>query len=157
MMLILGLDPGSLRFGIGIVKKEKRRFSYVHSETIRLKDPDFTERMRQLLAQLDRVLAAYPLLEQAAMEEGFLGKNIRSMALLATVRGVAMAALLQHRLPLGLYAPRQVKQALTGYGNADKEQVARMAAMVLGIPGRPPGFDESDALAVAYCHGVNCP
>jgi crossover junction endodeoxyribonuclease RuvC len=66
-----------------------------------------------------------------------------------------MAALLQRGLPLGLYAPRQVKQALTGYGNADKEQVAKMAAMVLGIPGRPPGFDESDALAVAYCHGVS--
>ncbi len=156
MMLILGLDPGSLRFGIGIVSKEKRRFSYVHSETIRLQDPDFTERMRQLLAQLDRVLAAYPL-EQAAMEEGFLGKNIRSMALLATVRGVAMAALLQRRLPLGLYAPRQVKQALTGYGNADKEQVAKMAAMVLGIPGPHRGPDESDALAVAYCHGVSRP
>jgi crossover junction endodeoxyribonuclease RuvC len=155
-MLILGLDPGSLRFGIGIVNKEKRRFSYVHSETIRLQDPDFIERMRQLLAQLDRVLAAYPL-EQAAMEEGFLGKNIRSMALLATVRGVAMAALVQRRLPLGLYAPRQVKQALTGYGNADKEQVARMAAMVLGIPGPQRNFDESDALAVAYCHGVSRP
>ncbi|MCU0275452.1 MAG: crossover junction endodeoxyribonuclease RuvC [Acidobacteria bacterium] len=154
MMLILGLDPGSLRFGIGIVNKEKRRFSYVHSETIHLKSRDFIERMRELLERLDRVLAAFPV-QQAAMEEGFLGKNIRSMALLSTVRGVAMAALLQHGLPLGLYAPRQVKLALTGYGSADKEQVAKMAAMVLGIQGRNPGLDESDALAVAYCHGVN--
>lgn len=154
MMLILGLDPGSLRFGVGIVAQERRRFSYVHSETIRLQERDFVERMRRLLEQLERVLAAYPV-EQAAMEEGFLGKNVRSMALLATVRGVAMAALLRRGLPLALYAPRQVKQALTGYGNAEKEQVARMAHMLLGAPPRPIGLDESDALAVAYCHGAS--
>jgi crossover junction endodeoxyribonuclease RuvC len=156
MMLILGLDPGSLRFGVGIVKGERRRFSYVHSETIRLESGDFIGRMRDLLARLESVLDGYPV-EQAAMEEGFLGKNIRSMALLSTVRGVAMAALLKRGLPLGLYAPRQVKLALTGYGNADKEQVARMAAMVLNVRGRKIGLDESDALAVAYCHGVNRP
>lgn len=155
-MLILGLDPGSLSFGIGIVKRERRRFTYVHSLTLRLKDRDFVARMRVLLAALDEVLAAYPL-EQAAMEEGFLGKNIRSMALLSTVRGVAMAALLRRGLPLALYAPRQVKQALTGYGNADKEQVAKMAGLLLNLPAKRIGLDESDALAVAYCHGVHCP
>ncbi len=155
-MLILGLDPGSLSFGIGIVRRERRRFAYVHSLTLRLKDRDFVARMRVLLAALDEVLAAYPL-EQAAMEEGFLGKNIRSMALLSTVRGVAMAALLRRGLPLALYAPRQVKQALTGYGNADKEQVARMAGLLLNLPPTRIGLDESDALAVAYCHGVHCP
>jgi len=154
MMLILGLDPGSLRFGVGIVKKERGRFSYVHSETIQLKDRDFIARMRELWDRLQRLTAAFPV-DQAAMEEGFLGKNIRSMSLLSTVRGVAMAALLERRLPLRLYAPRQVKLALTGYGNADKEQVAKMAAMVLDVKGRKLGLDESDALAVAYCHGVN--
>jgi len=152
-MMILGLDPGSLSFGIGIVKKEKGRFAYVHSETIKLKDRDFVMRMQELWDRLDKLTAAFPV-DQAAMEEGFLGKNIRSMSLLSTVRGVAMAALLNRRLPLGLYAPRQVKLALTGYGNADKEQVAKMAALVLNIKGRKLGLDESDALAVAYCHGV---
>lgn len=155
-MLILGLDPGSLSFGVGLVSRERRRFSYVHSQTIRLKERDFVERMRRLLAGLEAVLDAYPV-EQAAMEEGFLGKNIRSMSLLSTVRGVAMAALLRRGLPLALYAPRQVKQALTGYGNADKEQVAKMAGLLLGLPAKRVGLDESDALAVAYCHGVHCP
>jgi crossover junction endodeoxyribonuclease RuvC len=155
MMLILGLDPGSLCFGIGIVKKEKRRLSYVHSETIRLKAKDFITRMQVLWDRLDALAAEFPV-EQAAMEEGFLGKNIRSMSQLSTVRGVAMASLLKRRLPLRLYAPRQVKLALTGYGNADKEQVAKMAALVLGVKGRKIGLDESDALAVAYCHAVNC-
>jgi len=156
MMLILGLDPGSLRFGVGIVAREKRRFSYVHSETIRLKDRDFVARMQELWKRLGELLTTFPV-EQAAMEEGFLGKNIRSMSLLSTVRGVALAALLERRLTPAFYAPRQVKLALTGYGNADKEQVAKMAALVLGIKGRQPDFDECDALAVAYCHAVNRP
>jgi len=155
-MLILGLDPGSLRFGVGIVAREKRRFSYVHSETIRLKDRDFVVRMQELWKRLGELLAAFPV-ERAAMEEGFLGKNIRSMSLLSTVRGVALAALLERSLPPVFYAPRQVKLALTGYGNADKEQVAKMAALVLGIKGRQPDFDECDALAVAYCDAVNRP
>lgn len=154
MMLILGLDPGSLSFGIGIVKKEKGRFAYVHSETIRLRDRDFLVRMQELWDRLEELSAAFAV-DQAAMEEGFLGKNIRSMSQLSMVRGLAMAALLQRRLPLRFYAPRQVKLALTGYGNADKEQVAKMAALVLDIRGRKLGLDESDALAVAYCHGVN--
>ena len=156
MMLILGLDPGSLRFGVGIVAREKRRFSYVHSETIRLVNRDFVARMQELWERLGKLLADFPV-EQAAMEEGFLGKNIRSMSLLSTVRGVALAALIERRLLPAFYAPRQVKLALTGYGNADKEQVAKMAARVLGITGRKPSFDECDALAVAYCHAVNRP
>ena len=155
MMLILGLDPGSLSFGIGIVKKEKGRFAYVHSETIRLRDKDFLVRMQELWDRLDRLVEGFAV-DQAAMEEGFLGKNVHSMSQLSMARGLAMAALLKRRLPLRLYAPRQVKQALTGYGNADKEQVAKMAALVLNIKGRKLGLDESDALAVAYCHGVNC-
>ena len=124
-------------------------------KTIRLKDRDFVGRMQELWERLGKLLAADFPSTQAAMEEGFLGKNIRSMSLLSMVRGVAMAALLERRLPLSLYAPRQVKLALTGYGNADKEQVAKMAVLVLGIQGRKLGLDESDALAVAYCHGVN--
>jgi crossover junction endodeoxyribonuclease RuvC len=154
MMLILGLDPGSLSFGIGVVKKEKGRFAYVHSETIRLKERDFLARMQELWDRLEALSAVYAV-DQAAMEEGFLGKNVRSMSQLSMVRGLAMAVLLKRRLPLRFYAPRQVKLAMTGYGNADKEQVAKMAALVLGIKGRKLGHDECDALAVAYCHGVN--
>ncbi|HEX7502438.1 MAG TPA: crossover junction endodeoxyribonuclease RuvC, partial [Acidobacteriota bacterium] len=124
------------------------------SETIKLKDRDFLARMQELWDRLDKLSAAFAV-DQAAMEEGFLGKNIRSMSQLSMVRGLAMAALLKRRLPLRFYAPRQVKLALTGYGNADKEQVAKMAALVLNIKDRKLGLDESDALAVAYCHGVN--
>jgi crossover junction endodeoxyribonuclease RuvC len=153
-MLILGMDPGSLSFGIGLVKKDKNHFTYIHSEAIKLKEKDFVSRMQTLWARLNQVTERFPI-DEAAMEEGFLGKNIRSMSLLSMVRGVAMASLLQRSVPLRLYSPREVKLALTGYGNAEKTQLAKMAALVLGIRDKKLGLDESDALAVAYCHGVN--
>jgi crossover junction endodeoxyribonuclease RuvC len=153
-MLILGMDPGSLSFGIGLVKKDQNHFAYIHSETIKLKEKDFVNRMQTLWAGLNQVLARFSI-DEAAMEEGFLGKNIRSMSLLSMVRGVALASLLHRRIPLRLYSPREVKLALTGYGNAEKTQLAKMAAMVLGVGAKKLGLDESDALAVAYCHGVN--
>jgi crossover junction endodeoxyribonuclease RuvC len=154
-MLILGMDPGSLSFGIGLVKKDKNHFAYIHCEVIKLKEKDFVSRMQTLWVRLTQVIARFPI-DEAAMEEGFLGKNIRSMALLSMVRGVALASLLQRNIPLRLYSPREVKLALTGYGNAEKTQLAKMAALVLGIKDKKLGLDESDALAVAYCHGVNC-
>jgi Holliday junction resolvasome RuvABC endonuclease subunit len=76
-MLILGLDPGSLSFGVGIVKKERGRFAYVHSETFRLPGKDFVSRMQELWDRLERLNSDFPV-DQAAMEEGFLGKNVRS-------------------------------------------------------------------------------
>jgi len=152
-MLILGMDPGSLSFGIGLVKKERNQFAYLHSEVITLKEKDFVSRMRTLWAGLNQVTARFAI-DEAAMEEGFLGKNIRSMSLLSMVRGVALAALLQSGVPLSFYSPREVKLALTGYGNAEKTQVAKMASLVLGVRDKKIGLDESDALAVAYCHGV---
>jgi crossover junction endodeoxyribonuclease RuvC len=153
-MLILGMDPGSLSFGIGLVQKDKNHFAYIHSEAIRLKEKDFVSRMQTLWAKLNQVTARFSI-DEAAMEEGFLGKNIRSMSLLSMVRGVALAALLHRGVPLRLYSPREVKLALTGYGNAEKTQLAKMAGLVLGIRDKKLGLDESDALAVAYCHGVN--
>ena len=153
-MLILGMDPGSLSFGIGLVKKDQNHFAYIHSEDIKLKEKDFVSRMQTLWARLNQVISQFPI-DEAAMEEGFLGKNIRSMSLLSMVRGVALASLLQRSVPLRLYSPREVKLALTGYGNAEKTQLAKIAALVLGIRDKKLGLDESDALAVAYCHGVN--
>ncbi|MCX6558858.1 MAG: crossover junction endodeoxyribonuclease RuvC [Candidatus Aminicenantes bacterium] len=153
-MLILGMDPGSLSFGIGLVHKDRNQYACLHSETIRLKEKDFIARMQTLWICLNQLTARFAI-DEAAMEEGFLGKNIRSMSLLSMVRGVALAALLQRRIPLSLYSPREVKLALTGYGNADKTQLSKMAILVLNLKEKKLGLDESDALAVAYCHGVN--
>lgn len=155
-MLIVGIDPGSLGFGIGVVKKEHGRITYVWSEEITLREADFYARMRSLHGRLQEILPRFRPAE-AAMEEGFLGKNVRSMAMVATVRGVVLGSLITNDMPLTTYSPREVKAALTGYGHASKEQIGRMAAMLLGGNGKSFAADEADALAVAYCHAMKRP
>jgi crossover junction endodeoxyribonuclease RuvC len=151
-MRIVGFDPGSRGFGIGIVDAQAGRVTCIHSSTVRLPEgQDFHSRMRILHERLNEVLDRYPV-DESAMEEGFLGKNVRSMAMVATVRGLVMGILIGRSIPLTLYSPRLVKQALTGYGQADKSQIARMVARLLAIDATPLSPDETDALAVAYCH-----
>lgn len=152
-MVIIGFDPGSIRFGVGILRREKRRIVYVHSEEIGLKGNDFFGKMQVLWERLIRIYAEF-VVSAAAMEEGFLGENVRSMSLLSMVRGVAMASLIVNRTPLQMYSPREVKLGLTGFGNASKSQVKRMVETLLEVGGRGLGSDEADALAVAYCQAM---
>ena len=155
-MVVLGLDPGSLRYGVGILEKEGSRISYIHSEEIHLRQKEFNLRMKTLWLNLNRILQDHPA-DFAVIEEGFLGKNVRSMAMLEKVRGLSLAALIQHDLEYCSYSPRQVKQALTGNGNAQKEQVSKMLSTLLHLRERKLGEDEGDALAVAYCHLLSSP
>ncbi len=152
-MLIIGFDPGSISFGVGILRREKKRIGYVHSEEIKLKGEDFFSKMQILWEKLGRLYQEFAV-TTAAMEEGFLGENVRSMSLLSMVRGVTMASLIVNRTPLRMYSPREAKLALTGYGNASKHQVKRMVETLLDTGGRDLGADESDALAIAYCHAM---
>jgi crossover junction endodeoxyribonuclease RuvC len=154
-MLVIGFDPGSIRFGVGIVRAERGRVSFVHAETIRLAG-EFPSRVRELWARLRDLIGRFPP-QAAAMEEGFLGKNVRSMSLLAMVRGVALASLAEAEFDVALYAPREIKLAATGYGNATKEQVDKMVRLLLRLGNRTFGADESDALAVAMCHALRLP
>jgi crossover junction endodeoxyribonuclease RuvC len=147
-MVVLGLDPGSQRFGVGLLLTQGGKISRLHSETLTLPRGDLVMRMAKLWDRLDDFLARTPV-DCAAMEEGFLGKNVRSMSVLALARGVALGALVSRRIPVSFYAPRQVKLAMTGYGNAEKEQVLAMAQRLLGVATLAP--DEADALAVAFC------
>jgi crossover junction endodeoxyribonuclease RuvC len=151
-MVIIGFDPGSIVFGIGIIKKEKNKVSYVFSEELKLNGADLFIKMHYLWEYLTNLYQQFSL-QYAAIEEGFLGKNVRSMSMLATVRGVVMASLIQAHIPLSSYSPRQIKQALTGCGQAQKGQLNRMIKILLNIQ-QDLGNDESDALATAYCHGL---
>lgn len=153
-MLVIGFDPGSISFGIGIVEKKNSRISYVYSQEIKLKDADFAGKMKTLWNRLDALYKEFPI-DEAAIEEGFLGKNVKSMNLLAKVRGVVLASLISRDIGLESYSPSQVKQSLTGSGGAAKSQVAKMVQTLLNIKDKKLGNDESDALAVAYCHLLN--
>jgi crossover junction endodeoxyribonuclease RuvC len=150
-MLVIGFDPGSISFGIGVLKKENSRILYVHSEEVKFKETEFNRKMQTLWQRLEALYRQYPP-HSAAVEEGFLGKNVKSMNILAKVRGVVLGSSIAAGVELTYYPPRQIKQALTGSGGALKPQVARMVKTLLNIKDKKLGSDESDALAVAYCH-----
>ena len=152
-MVIIGFDPGSIAFGVGIVGMQNKNISYIHAETIRLTATAFYMRMQTLCAVLTQLINQYAP-ETAALEEGFLGKNTHSMSILAMVRGVVMGQLIERHIPLACYAPREIKKSLTGYGQASKEQVQKMVLTLLKIGKNAMTTDASDALAVAYCHAL---
>jgi len=93
--------------------------------------------------------------DEVALEAPFYGKNVQSMLKLGRAQGVAMAAALSREIPITEYAPKKVKQAVTGNGNASKEQVASMLQSMLKFKESPKLFDATDALAVAICHHFN--
>jgi crossover junction endodeoxyribonuclease RuvC len=94
--------------------------------------------------------------EELAIEAPFFGKNVQSMLKLGRAQGVAIAAALSFGLPVTEYSPKRVKQAITGRGNADKEQVYKMLFNLVTITEKPKYFDSTDALAVAICHHFSC-
>jgi crossover junction endodeoxyribonuclease RuvC len=150
-MVVAGFDPGSICFGIGILTRDAGKIRYVHSTEINLKDKSFNDRMVHLWQELEHIFSRYPIMD-AAIEEGFLGKNIRSMNILAMVRGVVLGFLIKQKMNLTSYSPRQIKLAVTGNGNAMKSQVNKSMKILLNLKNNELGSDESDALAVAYCH-----
>jgi crossover junction endodeoxyribonuclease RuvC len=150
-MVVIGFDPGSLRFGVGIIEKASNRMNVLYSETIRLKGDDFSTRMAALWNRLGQIHDSFTI-DFAAFEEGFLGKNVRSLTLISKTVGLVMGFLISRGIGMRSYSPREVKVAVTGNGNASKHQVNRMVKILLNLKGERLATDESDALAVAYCH-----
>lgn len=154
MITILGIDPGSRYTGYGLVRVDESRPSvspsYVSSGRIRLQAESMPDRLAQLYDSLQALQADYQA-NEVAIEQVFLGKNVASALKLGQARGVAMLVPALHSLPLFEYAPRLIKQAVTGSGSADKQQVQAMVVRLLGLSGRPT-LDASDALAAALCH-----
>ncbi len=148
--LILGIDPGSLATGWGVLSCEGSRLKAVSCGVIRPKEKVFNRRLLEIHESLTKVIAAHSPAE-AAVESLFFQKNAQSALKLGHVRGVAVLACLQGGLAVREYAPAEVKQALTGHGRAEKKQVARMIQILLGFP-KPPPSDAADALAVAVTH-----
>lgn len=152
-MIIAGFDPGSNVFGIGIVEKDGPKLKYIMSEELKFPKADFNIKMGILIERLSGIFEEYNI-NEAAIEDGFLGKNVSSMNTLSKVRGVVLATALNNRKELKFYSPREIKASVTGNGNAGKDQVKRGVEMLLGIKDPEIGYDESDALAVALCHSL---
>ncbi|MEJ2603742.1 MAG: crossover junction endodeoxyribonuclease RuvC [Gammaproteobacteria bacterium] len=147
---ILGIDPGSRFTGYGIIDTEADRITWVHHGTIRTDGDDFPARLAQIHAGIGEVLEAYGPGE-VAIERVFVHRNADSALKLGHARAAAICATFAHTVTLHEYAPRAVKQAVTGRGAAGKEQVSQMVRMLLRLQENIPA-DAADALAVAICH-----
>ena len=148
---ILGIDPGSRRTGYGIIDFEAHRLTHVASGCIAARGDHLAQRLRHIFDTLSEVVAGYRPDEMAA-ESLFMHRNADSALKLGHARGAALLAGLTRDIPVFEYSPSQVKQAVTGRGHAEKEQVQHMVKVLLSVTRTPPR-DAADALAVAICHG----
>lgn len=152
--IIIGIDPGTNVMGYGILGVRQRKPELIAMGVIMLsKFDDRYMRLRRIAERVTGLVEQY-LPDEMALEAPFYGKNVQSMLKLGRAQGVAMAAALSRDIPIAEYVPMRVKQAITGTGQASKEQVATMLQRVLRIPAElmPEKLDATDGLAVAYCH-----
>jgi crossover junction endodeoxyribonuclease RuvC len=151
-MLILGVDPGSLVTGYGLIETEGSRMRRIASGTIVMKPSD--SMALRLRSVYDGILAVidehHP--DEFCIETAFYGKNIQSTLKLGQVRGVAILAAVHRQLAISEYSPREVKRAVTGSGAASKQQVEFMVRTLLNVPAAFRRSDEADGLALAICH-----
>lgn len=149
---VLGIDPGSTATGFGIVEVGRDgRMRALAYGAIRPPVKEFSSRLAGIYAGLERVIAEGGPAE-VAIESIFHAENVRSALKLGHARGVALLCAAHAELPVAEYSPMEVKRAIVGYGRAEKDQVARMVGMLLGLGSEKTPHDATDALAVAICH-----
>lgn len=150
--IVLGIDPGTVVMGYGLVALDGKRVELVDWGILKPGQAADGYRKLQLIYETVCGLITTYHPQEFAIEAPFFGKNVQSMLKLGRAQGVAIAAAMQHQLPVTEYSPKKVKQAITGNGNANKEQVLNMLQTVLRFQHQPTSLDASDALAVALCH-----
>ena len=151
-MRILGIDPGSFATGYGVVEEHSGKIRQLEFGTIRpSRNHAFLIRLSEIHdAVVSLVQRLVP--DEVAVENPFYHRNVKSMLQLGQARAAALLPAVRAGLPVFEYAPREIKLAVAGNGNAEKEQVARMVSLLLGQMATPPSGDAADALAAAICH-----
>lgn len=150
--IILGIDPGSQIMGYGVIVAEGNKLRMLEMGVVNLKKiEDHFERMAHILDATLALIDKYKPSE-LAIEAPFQGKNVQSMLKLGRAQGVAIAAGLHRGVDIFEYAPRKIKMAITGKGEATKEEVARLLQRMLGFAEIPHNLDATDGLAAAVCH-----
>ena len=150
----MGIDPGTNVMGYGVIKCQGQKAEMVAMGVIDMrKESDTYLKLGHIFERVTGIIDAY-LPDELAIEAPFFGKNVQSMLKLGRAQGVAIAAAINHSVPIHEYAPLKIKMALTGVGSASKEQVAGMLQRILKISKEdmPKFMDATDALAAAYCH-----
>tara|TARA_R110000751_G_scaffold35096_1_gene86570 strand:- start:520 stop:1074 length:555 start_codon:yes stop_codon:yes gene_type:complete len=153
--IILGIDPGTTIMGFGIIKVVNKKMEFIQMNELLLQkyDDPYTKLKLIFERTIELIDTYHP--DEIAIEAPFFGKNVQSMLKLGRAQGVAMAAGLSRQIPITEYLPKKIKMAITGNGNASKEQVAKMLQSVLGLKSLPKNLDSTDGLAAAVCHFYN--
>ncbi len=152
--IILGVDPGTIIMGYGILKVEDKKLSLETMGVLKLnKFDNHYIRLKYIFERVQQLIDSYHP-DELAVEAPFFGKNVQSMLKLGRAQGVAMSAALSRDVPIFEYAPLKIKMSITGNGKASKEQVAGMLQRMLQIPDKNmlPQLDATDGLAAAFCH-----
>ena len=150
--IIMGIDPGTNVMGYGVIKCMGQKAEMIAMGVIDMRKEDDTYlKLGHIFERVTGIIDEY-LPDELAIEAPFFGKNVQSMLKLGRAQGVAIAAAIQHSVPIHEYAPMKIKMALTGNGSASKEQVSKMLQAMLKFEEMPKYFDATDALAAAVCH-----
>ena len=151
-MIILGIDPGTLVTGFGVIAAGGGRIDVLACGAIRNEgSTPMALRLKLIFSSLAEVIEEFHP-DECAVETAFYGKNAQSALKLGQARGVVLLAAVQREIPIYEYSPREVKKAIVGSGTASKEQVQYMVKALLRLKEAPRPLDVSDALAVALCH-----
>jgi len=151
-MRVLGIDPGTLNLGYGIVDEEGDGITMVDCGVLSLSSKvPVEQRLASLYQKLGEIVNRYQP-DEVAIEEPFVAGNARSALAIGRAQAVAILAAANRKLPVFRYLPTQVKQQVTNYGHSGKEQVQEMVRIQLGLSQPPQSTDAADALAVAICH-----
>lgn len=151
-MKVIGVDPGSIITGYGIISAGERKIKAVKYGVIKpSSDLPFHSRLKFIYDEITKIIKKHKPTE-LAIETAFYGKNFQSVFKIGHVRGVIILSAVNYGLPVYEYTPREIKKAVVGRGNATKEQVNYMVRSLLELESFPEFLDVSDALAVAICH-----
>jgi crossover junction endodeoxyribonuclease RuvC len=153
--IILGIDPGTTIMGFGLIKVVGKSMQFLQLNELQLKK--YNDHYLKLKLIFERTVELIDTFhpDEIAIEAPFFGKNVQSMLKLGRAQGVAMAAGLSREIPITEYSPKKIKMAITGNGNASKEQVAKMLQSLLKLKTLPKNLDSTDGLAAAVCHFYN--
>ncbi len=152
-MRIIGIDPGTATVGYGLIEENDGQIAVVTYGAIVTapKDGDTARRLQMVYEQLNELLVAYQP-DFAAVEELFFGRNITTAIRVGQARGVLLLALANANIPVAEYSPPKIKESVSGYGNASKQQVQFMVQNILELEEMPKPDDAADGLAVALTH-----
>lgn len=151
-MKILGVDPGTITTGFGIIKFYKNSISHITSGIISTpKVKELAPRLKVIYDDINEIIKEYNP-DVFAIETAFYGKNVQSAMKIGYARGVSLLAAVHNGLSVFEYSPREIKKSVVGNGASSKEQVQFMIKKLMTLPGTKIKFDETDALAVAVCH-----